>query len=91
VILVSRNALGTINHTTLCAAELRRRKLELLGIVLVDAASRPHPQERNAELIAAITGVRPLRLPRLRRPSPDAAADALAPAARAWLRRLTRR
>jgi dethiobiotin synthetase len=91
VILVARNALGTINHTALCAAELRRRKLQLLGIVLVDTAARPHPQERNTELIAAITGVRPVRLPRLRTPAPEAAADALAPGARAGLRRLSRR
>jgi dethiobiotin synthetase len=88
VILVARNALGTINHTALCAAELRRRKLPLLGIVLVDAAARPHPRERNAELIAAVTGITPGRLPRLRRPDPDAAADALAPACRTWLRAL---
>ena len=93
VILVSRNALGTINHTALCVIELRRRKLPLLGIVLVDAAHRPHPDERNAELIAAVTGIRPVRLARLRRPAPDEAADALAdvPAARAWLRSLTGR
>jgi dethiobiotin synthetase len=88
VILVARNALGTINHTALCAAELRRRHLDLLAIVLVDGDQPPRPEQRNAELIAAITGVRPVRLRRLRHPTPDAAANALARPGRAWLRRL---
>ncbi len=91
VILVARNALGTINHTALCAAELRRRQLDLLAIVLVDVDRRPHPQERNAELITAATGVRPVLLRRLRRPSPDAVADALGRSGQRWLRQIRRR
>ena len=90
VILVARNALGTINHTALCAAELRRRRLDLLAIVLVDVDRRPHPEERNAELITAVTGVRPVLLRRLRRPSPDAVADALGRSGQRWLRQLLR-
>jgi dethiobiotin synthetase len=90
VILVARNALGTINHTALCVAELRRRRLDLLAIVLVDIDRRPHPQERNAELITAATGVRPLWLRRLRHPSPDAVADALGRSGQRLLRRLRR-
>jgi dethiobiotin synthetase len=91
VILIARNALGTINHTALAAAELRRRDLPLLGIVLVDTADRPRPGERNAALIAAVTGVRPVTIRRFRRPAPDTVADALERPARAWLRRLRRR
>jgi len=38
VILVARTGLGTINHTLLSLAELRRAKLDVIGVVLVQSA-----------------------------------------------------
>jgi dethiobiotin synthetase len=61
VLLVSRNALGTINHTALALAEIRRRGLPLAGVVLVDTTPEPTPDRQgNADLIFSLTGVRPL-------------------------------
>jgi dethiobiotin synthetase len=76
-LLVARDALGTINHTALAVAELRRRGIPLLGIVLVRVApDRPAHDQRNAELIAALTGLRPsLLVPYFRNPDPDRTAD----------------
>jgi dethiobiotin synthetase len=61
VLLVARNALGTINHTALAVAELRRRRLPLLGVVLVTTQPGPNLRaQRNPELISALTGLPPL-------------------------------
>jgi dethiobiotin synthetase len=82
VLLVARAALGTINHTALSVAELRRRQLPIAGILLVQtqAAHEPHEQT-NAPLIQQLTGLAPLGiLPHL--PRPDADPDALALALR---------
>jgi dethiobiotin synthetase len=80
-LLVARNGLGTINHTALAVAELRRRRIPLLGIVLVTTAppGRDLRRQQNAALIAALTGVTPaLVLPFLAKPEPDVVADLLA-------------
>jgi dethiobiotin synthetase len=81
VLLVARSALGTINHTALSVAELRRRQLEIAGVLLVqtEAAHQPH-EETNAPLIQQLTGLAPLGiLPHLRGSDtdPDALAAAL--------------
>jgi dethiobiotin synthetase len=94
VLLVSRNALGTINQTALALAELKRRRLPLLGYLMV-ATTREETPDRasNARLVAQLTGIKPLgSLPHLSRPDPDALADALADAidARRLLSRITR-
>ncbi len=61
LLLISRNALGTVNHTALAIAEIRRRALPLLGIVLVNTHPTPSPdQESNSSLIEDITGLSPL-------------------------------
>src|SRR3569623_2026600 len=61
VLLVAANRLGTINHTALAVAELRRRALPLRGIVLVDVTAQGGPARADtAREIAALTGVRPL-------------------------------
>jgi dethiobiotin synthetase len=77
VLLVARNGLGTINHTALAVAELRRRRLPLLGIVLVTTAPvRGLSRQRNVELIEAQTGLRPaLVVPHFRAPTADTTAD----------------
>jgi len=79
VLLVARNALGTVNHTALAVAEIRRRAIPLLGIVLVDTSPIPCPaQTSNSSLIASISGLSPLGvLPFLHEPSPSALASAL--------------
>lgn len=60
VLLIARNALGTINHTALALAEIRRRGLPLLGLVLVNTQpKRRIAAQKNPELIEALTGVRP--------------------------------
>ena len=87
VLLVARSALGTINHTALSVAELRRRGTEIAGILLVQTQPdhQPH-EETNAALIQQLTGVAPLgTLPHLpappggdtQAPAPDALAAAL--------------
>jgi dethiobiotin synthetase len=80
VLLVARNALGTINHTALAVAELRRRGLPLVGVVLVTTQPAPNlAAQRNPELIAALTGLRPLAvLPHWRNPSTERVATWLA-------------
>ena len=61
VLLVARNGLGTINHTALAVAEIRRRPVTFLGTVLVTTAPEPSPdQSSNLSLIAASTGHVPL-------------------------------
>lgn len=73
ILLVARNSLGTINHTALAIAEIRRRALPLLGVVLVNLSGCPSPdQPSNLNLIASLTGIRPLGvLPFVETPSPN--------------------
>jgi dethiobiotin synthetase len=56
VILVARTGLGTINHTLLSLAELRRAKLEVLGVVLVQSTPgrRGVIEEDNVRTIARL-------------------------------------
>ncbi len=86
VLLVARSALGTINHTALSVSELRRRQLDIAGVLLV----RTHPDQQphedtNIPLIRQLTGLAPLGIlphlpasPGADAPSPDP--DALATA-----------
>ena len=61
VVVVARTALGTINHVALTLAELERRQLTLAGLILVRTTHEVAPHEdTNGELIASLTGVRPL-------------------------------
>jgi len=61
VLLVARNALGTVNHTALAVAELRRRGLSIVGVLLVNVSDAPSPdQASNCDLIESTTGIRPL-------------------------------
>jgi dethiobiotin synthetase len=80
VLLVARNALGTINHTALAVAELRRRALPLAGLVLVEVTPEPSPDRpHNAELIRTVCGERALAtLPFVPGAPPDRLADELA-------------
>ena len=66
VIVVARTSLGTINHTLLTLEALKRRAIDVLGIIFV-GDSNPD----NERTIAQMGAVKPLgRLPLL--PSPDA-------------------
>jgi len=91
LLLVARNALGTINHTALALAEIRRRALPLAGLVLVDVSPQATPDRpHNAGLIEAIGAERPLAsLPFVPGPDADRLADELdrqIPAARLFAR-----
>jgi dethiobiotin synthetase len=79
-VLVARNALGTINHSCLALAEIRRRALPLAALILVETSSDPAPDRpHNARLIAEHAGVAPLAtLPFVPDGNPDRLADALA-------------
>ena len=96
LLIVARTALGTINHTALTLLEARRRQLPVAGYVLSRLSENVAPHEAaNADLIAAVTGERPLGtlpfLPATVRDDPDAIADALvASVGEATLRRLLR-
>jgi dethiobiotin synthetase len=82
VLVVGRMALGTINHVALTLAEAARRGLPVAGCVLsrTDAEVGPH-EAGNLELIAAVTGRRPLgvvpHLPAGARDDDDRVADAI--------------
>jgi adenosylmethionine---8-amino-7-oxononanoate aminotransferase len=79
LLLVARNTLGTINHTALAVAELRRRHLPLVGVLLVNTTAESTPDcAHNLRFIRALTGVRVLgTLPFLSAPTPDGLAAAL--------------
>ena len=79
LLLVARNALGTINHAALAIAELRRRNLPITGVLFVDTTAGSTPDRaHNPRLVRALTGVRVLgTLPFLPLPTPDQIADAL--------------
>jgi dethiobiotin synthetase len=80
VLIVARAALGTINHTALTVAELRRRGLPLFGVILVQTSPQLGPEHTsNARLIEDVTGVRPLAtFPYVSPPPTDNLADRLA-------------
>jgi dethiobiotin synthetase len=80
LLLVARNALGTINHTALAVAEIRRRALPLAGLVLVEVSADATPDRpQNAALIEAVSGERALAtLPFVTDSDPDRLADELA-------------
>jgi 8-amino-7-oxononanoate synthase len=83
VLLVARNALGTINHTALAISEIRRRSLPFVGYLLVNTTAISSPdQATNATLLQELTGTAPLgTLPHLQSATPAALAAALAAAA----------
>ncbi len=80
VLVVARTALGTINHSALTVRELRRRGLDIAGLVLNQTSPETAPHEQGSvPFIAAATGLRPLGpMPWLSSPAnPDRLADAL--------------
>jgi dethiobiotin synthetase len=82
VLVVARTGLGTINHSALTLREVDRSSLDLAGLILNRTTAVEEPHEiGNADLIAKLTGHRPLGtmpwLPPEKARDPDAAADAL--------------
>jgi dethiobiotin synthetase len=66
VVLVGRNALGTLNQTALSVRALGRRKLAVRAIVLSRGRLPKDPsQDDNAEWVRHLTGIAPLKLPHL--------------------------
>jgi dethiobiotin synthetase len=85
LLVVGRTALGTINHVALTLAEAARRDLEVAACVLNRTEPDIAPHEGgNVELIAELTGRRPLgvvaHLPPGPRDDDDQVADAVATA-----------
>lgn len=80
ILLISANRLGTISHTALAIAELRRRDLDLRGLILVNTTADPTPDRAsNAAEIQALTGLAPLgTLRHCPSPTPATLAAALA-------------
>ncbi|HEX5270021.1 MAG TPA: dethiobiotin synthase [Gemmataceae bacterium] len=82
VLVVARTALGTINHTALTLREAARTGLTVAATILnrTSAALDPH-EGGNADLIASLTGSRPLGpfpwMPRGSAEDPDRLADVL--------------
>jgi len=66
VLLVGRNALGTLNHVTLSVEALRRRRLAVPAVVLSRGTSPADPsQSSNARWAQELTGLKTvLQLPR---------------------------
>jgi dethiobiotin synthetase len=67
LVIVARNALGTINHTLLTAEAARQRGLPIAAIVLNDGADADDDPSRTSnfdELAARLAGDRLLRLSR---------------------------
>ena len=52
VIVASRTALGTINHTTLTVRELRRAGATVKGVVMIGGENKDN--ERSIELYAGV-------------------------------------
>lgn len=82
LLIVGRMALGTINHVALTIAEAKRRRLSIAGCVLSRSEPEVGPHEAgNVELIAAVSGERPLAvvpyLPADAREDDDRVADAV--------------
>jgi len=58
VLVVSRNQLGTLNHTLLTLEHLKQRKASILGVILNHTDSETDAsQTTNAEIIQQRTGV----------------------------------
>lgn len=80
VLVVARTALGTINHTALTAAELRRRGLPITALVL-NRTTREEAEHEHGSIpfVRAASGLEPLGpVPWIPEPrDPDRLADAL--------------
>ena len=60
LLVVARNALGTINHTALTVQAARQASLEVLGIVLNDVGEPDESSASNATALARWGGTRVL-------------------------------
>jgi dethiobiotin synthetase len=61
VILVSRNQLGTINHTLLTANALKRFGVKNIAVALMGTSKKDASVEKNAELLREFLGKIPVR------------------------------
>ncbi|MBI4512485.1 MAG: dethiobiotin synthase [Gemmatimonadetes bacterium] len=77
-LVVARAALGTINHTLLTVGELRRRGIDVFGVVLNHLTAVDGPETASNPAVLAEHGVRVVaELPYLTPPSVEGAAAAL--------------
>lgn len=56
-LIVARAGLGTINHTLLTVEALRRRKINILGIIMNGFKGKELSQETNALVVSKISGI----------------------------------
>ncbi len=59
LLVVARNALGTVNHTLLTLAEIRRRGLPLAGVVLSQTIAQRDASEQDNETLIRDRGAPP--------------------------------
>lgn len=79
ILLVASTRLGTINHVALTVNEIRRRRLPLAGLLLVETSPDRLPHEvSNVGLIEEVSAIRPFGvLPYLATTDPEELATAL--------------
>ena len=56
-LIVARAGLGTINHTLLTIEALKKRKIQILGIIFNGYAGNDLSEKTNAEIIKEISGI----------------------------------
>lgn len=77
-LVVARPSLGTLNHTALTVEALRRRDVDVVGVVINRFPDAPNVAERtNPDEIERINGVPARTLPELDDVTPSVAADAV--------------
>ena len=77
-LVVARPSLGTLNHTALTVEALRRRDVDVVGVVINRFPDAPNVAERtNPDEIERINGVPARALPELDDLTPSVAADAV--------------
>jgi dethiobiotin synthetase len=58
VVVVARDALGTINHTLLTVEYARSQGIHVLGVIINTLSATPDPSTRtNAQVIKRLSGV----------------------------------
>ena len=77
-VVVARPSLGTLNHTALTVEALRRRDVDVVGVVINRFPDAPNVAERtNPDEVERVNGVPARTIPELDDVTPTAAADAV--------------
>ena len=57
-LVIARAGLGTINHTLMTIAELKKRKIKIMGIILNGFDNKEISQRSNAQVIEELSGIK---------------------------------